>query len=166
MWLVFLGIGPISARFIESKLLSFGWPMPRFQVPLSLPVSLFCLGWLVAGRSAQVLVCHGQGTPLPLDATNKLVVRGPYRRVRNPMAASSLLQGVAVGLGLGSPLALLYVACGVLLWNFGARPWEEADMEARFGDEFRRYKRAVRCWLPRLRPYSPDEPQTTNPNTS
>ncbi len=73
------------------------------------------------------------------------------------MACASLIQGVAVGLALGSPLVLVYVLCGALAWNFGARPWEEADMEARFGEEFQRYTNAVRCWIPRLRPYSSQE---------
>lgn len=78
------------------------------------------------------------------------------------MACASLLQGVAVGFALGSPLVLLYVLCGALTWNTLARPWEEADMEARFGDAFVNYKQAVRCWLPRLHPFSPDEPDAAS----
>jgi len=50
---------------------------------------------------------------------------------------------------------LAYVACGAVLWNFLARPWEERDLEFQFGEHYRAYKRAVRCWLPRLRPYAP-----------
>lgn len=79
MWLVFLGIGPFCTLFVESKLRAGGWPMPRFEVPLVLCIPLFCGGWLAAWSSAWVLVRWGQGTPLPLDATNRLVVRGPYR---------------------------------------------------------------------------------------
>lgn len=162
LWLVFLGVGPFCAFEVESKLRLGGWPVPRFGVPLVGCVSLFCGGWLVAWSSAWVLIRWGQGTPLPLDATNRLVVRGPYRWIRNPMACASLVQGVAVGLALGSPLVLLYVLCGALMWNTLARPWEEADMEARFGVQFQNYKQAVRCWLPRLYPYSPDEPNTAS----
>ena len=157
MWLVFLGIGPLCVWAIESKLRLCGWPVARFWAAPEGAMGLFCLGWCVAWTSAWVLIRWGQGTPLPLDATNRLVVRGPYRWIRNPMAFASLIQGVAVGLALGSPGVLAYVLCGALAWNFGARPWEEADMEARFGEEFKRYKNAVRCWIPRLRPYSPNQ---------
>jgi len=153
MWLLFLGALPLVVREVESWLLEHGWPLRRFKAPLTLAVALFGGGWMVAWSSAWVLVRWGDGTPLPLDATNRFVVRGPYRWVRNPMAFASLLQGSAVGLALGSPLVLFYVLCGAWMWNYGARPWEEADLEERHGEEYRTYKAAVRCWLPQLRPY-------------
>ncbi len=154
MCLTFLVIGPFLVWRLETALLRHGWPLARFAFPPAGALTLFGAGLLVAWGSAWTLVRFGDGTPLPLDATNKLVVRGPYRWVRNPMACASLLQGAAVGLFLGSPLVLLYVASGALLWNVTARLWEEHDMETHFGEEFRHYKREVRCWIPRLHPYS------------
>ena len=153
MWTAFLVIGPFIAWQIESYLLRHSWPLARFAAQPTLASALFVFGWLVAWWSAWALVRWGDGTPLPVDATNKLVVRGPYRWVRNPMASSSLLQGAAIGLGAGSPLILLYIVAGALGWNFLARPWEEADMRARFGADFERYRQNVRCWVPCLSPY-------------
>ena len=153
MWTAFLLIGPLVAWQIESWLLARGWPLSRFAPPIVVAVALFIFGWIVAWWSAWVLVRWGDGTPLPLDSTNKLVVRGPYRWVRNPMAASSLLQGAAIGLGAGSPLILIYIVAGAWIWNVLARPWEEADMRARFGADFDRYQKSVRCWWPRFAPY-------------
>lgn len=153
MWTAFLIIGPFVAWKIESWLLENGCPFARFKPIILCAISLFVFGWLVAWWSAWVLVRWGDGTPLPIDATNKLVVRGPYRWVRNPMAACSLLQGAAIGIALGSPLILLYIFAGALAWNTAARPWEEADMRARFGADCERYQRAVRCWIPRCKPY-------------
>jgi len=153
MWLLFLGVLPLIVREVESWFLEHGWPLRRFKAPAQFAAMLFVGGWMVAWSSAWVLVRYGDGTPLPLDATNNFVVRGPYRWVRNPMAFASLLQGSAVGLALGSPLVLFYVLCGAWMWNFGARLWEEADLEERHGDDYRAYKAAVSCWLPRLRPY-------------
>jgi protein-S-isoprenylcysteine O-methyltransferase Ste14 len=49
------------------------------------------------------------------------------------------------------------VAIGAALWQFLARPWEERDLEMRFGDQYRKYRDAVRCWLPRLSPYAEPE---------
>ncbi len=153
MWTAFLLVGPFIAWQIESWLLRHPWPFGRFAPQLPLAVALFCGGWFIAWWSAWVLVRWGDGTPLPIDATNRLVVRGPYKYVRNPMAASSLLQGAAIGFGAGSPLITLYILVGALLWNTLARPWEEADMRARFGEDYENYRANVRCWWPRFSAY-------------
>lgn len=153
MWTAFLLVGPFIAWQIESWLLEQGWPLARFKQHFILAITLFIFGWLVAWWSAWVLVRWGDGTPLPVDATNKLVVRGPYRWVRNPMASGSLLQGAAIGIAAGSPLILIYIFVGALMWNTLARPWEEADMRARFGADCERYQKSVRCWIPRSSAY-------------
>lgn len=153
MWTAFLLIGPFIAWQIESWLPEQGWPLARFKQYFILAIALFIFGWLIAWWSAWVLGRWGDGTPLPVDATNKLVVRGPYRWVRNPMAAGSLLQGAAIGFAVGSPLILIYILAGALMWNTLARPWEEADMRARFGTNCERYQKSVRCWIPRLSAY-------------
>ncbi|HEX9998730.1 MAG TPA: isoprenylcysteine carboxylmethyltransferase family protein [Abditibacterium sp.] len=156
MWVVFLSIGPFVTFQIEEF---FGLDRFRFafQFQILLGVTLFIGGWIVAWASAYFMVTRGDGTPLPVDATRRLVVVGPYRYVRNPMAFASLCQGAAIGLMAGSPLILVYIAVGALMWNYGARPWEEHDLEAKFGADYAHYKREVRCWTPRLRPYSPPD---------
>lgn len=129
----------------------------RYMFAGSIPFWACALLFGVAGSiglwSALVIVVHGAGTPLPLDAPRKLVIVGPYRVVRNPMACCGLIQGVAVGLYLGSPAVLAYCICGGLIWNQLARPAEECDLEKRFGEPYRRYRNKVRCWLPQLTPY-------------
>lgn len=103
--------------------------------------------------SAFAMSVQGDGTPLPASMANRLVVSGPYRFVRNPMAVAGCAQGAAVGLLMSSWLVVVYAVLGSLLWNYAARPLEEADLEQRFGDEFLRYWDAVRCWVPRLQRY-------------
>ena len=99
---------------------------------------------------AAEMSARGRGTPLPAAMPNRLVAAGPYRFVRNPMAIAGITQGVAVGLMLSSWLVIAYAIAGSLVWNFVVRPLEEADLEERFGDEFRRYRMSVRCWWPRF----------------
>jgi protein-S-isoprenylcysteine O-methyltransferase Ste14 len=48
------------------------------------------------------------------------------------------------------------VAAGVLVWQFVLRPVEERDLAARFGAAYEAYRRAVRCWWPRLTPFRAD----------
>ena len=50
-------------------------------------------------------------------------------------------------------VVVLVSACaliGSLLWNYAVRPLEEADLGERFGDDYRRYRASVRCWVPRI----------------
>ena len=153
-WLIFLGVLPVALSSLEGAL---GWTPHQFPTQRWSPwLGFACLGALGLASGA-TMAWVGQGTPLPLDGTNRLVVVGPYRYVRNPMAIAGLGQGLCVGLWLGSWLAPLYVLAGGLLWNALARPPEELYLEREFGAPYLHYKARVRCWLPRLRPYSPDE---------
>lgn len=101
----------------------------------------------------------GRGTLAPWDPTRRLVVRGPYRWVRNPM-----ISGVLFVL-LGE--ALLFRSAGLLAWwsvfllgNAVYMPLsEEPGLERRFGEDYRRYKRAVPRWIPRLVPVPPSPPR-------
>ncbi len=80
---------------------------------------------------------------------------GPYAYVRNPMAIGGIIQGIAVGVYLGSWLVLIYALLGIPTWHFFARLSKESDMRDRFGVEFENYKQSVRVWLPRLTKYTP-----------
>jgi protein-S-isoprenylcysteine O-methyltransferase Ste14 len=124
-----------------------------FFLGLSLLVAASALG-LWSGVTMSVV---GRGTPLPAAMANSLVVAGPYRFIRNPMAVAGFLQGAAVGLLLSSWTVVVYGLLGALLWNYAIRPHEEADLERRFGDDYRRYRAAVRCWIPRLDGWRPAE---------
>ncbi|HEX8229440.1 MAG TPA: isoprenylcysteine carboxylmethyltransferase family protein [Chloroflexia bacterium] len=156
MWLAFFFLAPMGLYWLESKL---GIARRRFASPFwrRVGVVLFAAGGTLGLTSAWFMVTRGEGTPLPADATRALVVAGPYRYVRNPMAIGSFAQGIAVGLFLGSPLATAYALAGSVGWNYFVRPWEELDLERRFGAPYRAYKERVRCWIPRLEPYKPEE---------
>jgi protein-S-isoprenylcysteine O-methyltransferase Ste14 len=95
----------------------------------------------------------GSGTPLPLDTARKLVVSGPYRYVRNPMAVAGLAQGACVGIILGSFGTLIYVLAGMIVWNYFVRPAEEADLALRFGEAYADYCKKTKCWIPNFPGY-------------
>lgn len=146
-WGFFLAVIPFVLTFVERRW-ELSLPFPAFSVPAGVLVLVLAsaLGlWAAAAMSTK-----GGGTPLPAAMPNRLVIAGPYRFVRNPMAISGIVQGVAVGLMLSSWLVIAYAIAGSLVWNFAVRPHEEADLEARFGAEYRRYRASVRCWWPRL----------------
>lgn len=137
--------------------LLIAWAEDRWRLRLDLPpwVHLSGVVLLVAASalgvwSAVSMATRGDGTPLPSATATRLVVSGPYRIVRNPMAVAGIAQAAGVGLLLGSWLVVLYALAGSLLWNWVVRPLEEADLEARFGAEFVAYQRRVACWVPRV----------------
>jgi protein-S-isoprenylcysteine O-methyltransferase Ste14 len=127
---------------------------------------LFVLGGLLGLTSGLVMAVNGRGTPLPTDCARELVVVGPYRCIRNPMAVAGLTQGVAVGVFLGSPAVIAYALLGGPVWDLFVRPWEEADLERRFGGRYRRYRAAVRCWLPSLPGFRPASEDRAEPGAA
>lgn len=150
VWGVALGALPAIAVQVDRRL---GLPRLRWRGRVPLGVVLFVAGSAVGLRSAWVMATAGRGTPIPFDAARELVVTGPYRVVRNPMAVSAIVQSTGIALALGSPTAALIPPAGAVVWNQVIRPTEEDFLEERFGDPYRRYQAAVRCWVPTLPPY-------------
>lgn len=148
MWSVILGLLPMMIVAIEHTL-----GLPPLPPLRGIGMTLLLVGSVLGLATANVMVRDGAGTPLPLDTARNLVVSGPYRYVRNPMAIFGFVQGLGVGLWLGSLGVLVYTVIGVAIWQWAARPWEEADLEIRFADRYRRYRSAVPCWIPRLTAY-------------
>ncbi|TIW50503.1 MAG: isoprenylcysteine carboxyl methyltransferase, partial [Mesorhizobium sp.] len=77
----------------------------RYQLPLSTVPAFVPVGWvLVVGATAMLLhaftrfALEGLGTPAPVAPTERLVVSGIYRYVRNPMyvAVLSIILGQAL----------------------------------------------------------------------
>lgn len=91
----------------------------------------------------------GRGTPAPFDPPRRLVVRGPYRYVRNPMyvGAGVALAGAAVY--YASIALLAFTAAFLLVAHIFVLGYEERALRRRFGAEYDDYCRRVRRWLPR-----------------
>lgn len=74
------------------------------------------------------------------------------------MAVAGLAQGVGVGLVVGSLIVVGYALLGGPFWQLFVRPYEETDLERRFGEPYRRYRAAIGCWLPRFPGYESSSP--------
>jgi len=91
----------------------------------------------------------GGGTPAPFDPPRRLVVRGPYAVVRNPMyiGAGLALGGAAI---FYESLALLsYDAAFILVTHLFVVMYEEPTLRRLFGAEYESYCRRVGRWWPR-----------------
>lgn len=154
MWTLFLGVMPWGIVSAESWL---GVPSFADRWSQIAGIAGFTMCSALGLWSGFSMAWHGEGTPLPTATARRLVLVGPYRFVRNPMAIAGLGQGAAVGLWLGSWGVLAGVVTGMIIWQLFVRPAEEADLEARFGDEYRRYRATVGCWFPSGRRSADDQ---------
>jgi protein-S-isoprenylcysteine O-methyltransferase Ste14 len=118
---------------------------------------LQAIGWIMIASGVVVLlsafsrfVYEGIGTPAPVAPTEKLVVGGFYRYVRNPMyiAVGAVILGQAAVLGRWV-LVGYAVAFGVAVWSF-VHWYEEPALRQRFGATYEEYMRTVPGWWPRL----------------
>ena len=98
-------------------------------------------------------VRDGLGTPAPVAPTERLVVTGAYRYVRNPMYVAVVSAIVGQALLLGQPVLLTYAALVAFFVVSFVRLFEEPVLLRQFGEEYASYRRAVPGWVPRLRPW-------------
>ena len=113
-------------------------------------LTLGTLGAVIALWCVLAFAVMGKGTPAPFDPPRRLVVRGPYRFVRNPMYIGA---GLAVGgaaLFYRSAVLLAYVALLWVIVHQFVRLYEEPTLKRLFGQEYDDYCRAVYRWWPRL----------------
>ena len=123
-----------------------GWDIPQIAAVLlvatGLGILLHCSG---------MLAWVGRGTLAPFDPPERLVVRGLYRYMRNPMYVGVLLMLLGEALFFES-LALLWYA---VIWfgviNVVVVAYEEPTLRGDFGESYDRYCRTVHRWVPTLR---------------
>jgi protein-S-isoprenylcysteine O-methyltransferase Ste14 len=118
-------------------------------------VVVLAVGLALFVASLRRFATEGHGTLAPWDPPRELVVRGPYRHVRNPMISGVLLVLLGEALVLRSRPHFFW-ACTFFVINAVYIPLlEEPDLEDRFGESYRAYRRHVPRLLPRLRPWNP-----------
>lgn len=134
-----------------------GWEPGRVHVGAQ------TIGWLLLAVGLVVLIDafarfarEGRGTPAPVAPTERLVVSGLYRYVRNPMYVAVVAVILGQALVLGRPVLYVY---GASVWATVAafvRWYEEPTLQRQFGGSYVSYRRHVPAWRPRLRPWQPD----------
>jgi protein-S-isoprenylcysteine O-methyltransferase Ste14 len=128
----------------------------QWSVALAEPVhfllgAMFAIaGWLFAIWAIYVQFTLGRGTPVPLMATQKLIVQPPYTYCRNPMALGAIVMYLGVAVLFGSPGAAVLVLLGAIVLLTYIKRIEEQEMELRFGQEYLAYKRRTPFLIPRL----------------
>jgi protein-S-isoprenylcysteine O-methyltransferase Ste14 len=134
-----------------------GWRIPwtgGWVWPVATVAAIVILSGVIALLDAFIRFARADGTPAPPMPTVHLVVVGPYRYVRNPMYLAVLMIILGQALLFGSRSALLYAGIVLLAVALFVRGYEEPTLEREYGDEYRKYRRNVRGWIPRVRPWN------------
>ncbi|MET1076724.1 MAG: methyltransferase [Pseudomonas sp.] len=127
------------------------WPWPVLLLG-GLGLS-FCM--LLGLSAVQLFVVHGQGTPIPLDHTKRLVRTGLYAYFTNPMQTSTALAWLILGLLLGN-VWVAAAAVMAVVFVLGMVRWHHRyDLALRFPLGWAVYRQQVPDWLPRWRPWIP-----------
>jgi protein-S-isoprenylcysteine O-methyltransferase Ste14 len=116
-------------------------------------LALLVLGLILFVASLRRFATEGRGTLAPWDPPRALVVRGPYRYVRNPMISGVVFVLFGEGLVLLSRPHLLWAVTFLGINALYIPLLEEPLLEQRFGEAYREYCRHVPRLFPRLRPW-------------
>ena len=155
--IVFLFLAPgIVAGLIPYVITQYRMPWsPPAIWPVAIVAGLGILAGVVVLLDAFVRFARADGTPAPPAPTAHLVVVGPYRYVRNPMYLGVLAIILGQALLFGSWGTLIYAAIAFAAVFLFVKTYEEPTLTETYGEEYLEYKRNVRGWIPRLRPWAP-----------
>ena len=137
-------------------------PASRVILPI-IGITCICLGLVLMITTIRLFVTVGKGTLAPWEPPQRLVVRGIYCHVRNPMMSGALfvLLGEAV-LAASLPLSCWFAFAGVVYAVYIPLS-EEPGLVKRFGEEYLTYKQNVPRWIPRLTPWEADPAHRRSP---
>jgi protein-S-isoprenylcysteine O-methyltransferase Ste14 len=93
----------------------------------------------------------GRGTLSPVDPPRRLVVRGLYRYVRNPMYLSVTAIVLGEALLTRSTALVVYWAVWFLCANLFVMGYEEPTLRRQFGASYDDYTKQVGRWVPKAR---------------
>jgi protein-S-isoprenylcysteine O-methyltransferase Ste14 len=146
---LFLVVAPGTAAILIPYLLT-GWDAA--DAPLVARIAgaaLTLAGATVLVSAFARFALQGLGTPAPIAPTETLVVEGLYRYVRNPMYLAVTATILGQWLLLGRQVLLAYaIVFAAIVYAF-VRGYEEPALQARYGEQYERYRAEVTGWWPR-----------------
>src|SRR5882724_10040454 len=109
---------------------------------------MVAIGTAIALWCVLTFVFIGKGTPAPFDPPRKLVIRGPYRFVRNPMYIGAGMTLAGAALYYESLSVFIYTCLFFLITHLFVVLYEEPTLRRIFGDEYEAYCRRTTRWWP------------------
>jgi protein-S-isoprenylcysteine O-methyltransferase Ste14 len=120
----------------------------RFGAPQLAGMIVGAAGGAVAIWCILTFALLGRGTPAPFDPPRRLVVRGPYGYVRNPMYLGAALALAGAALFYEAGVLWVYAAGFLVATHALVVLYEEPTLRQTFGEDYETYCRKVRRWWP------------------
>jgi protein-S-isoprenylcysteine O-methyltransferase Ste14 len=139
--------------YLPARVLSWsGIVRPQtIAAPQIIGIIIGSTGVLVALWCIFFFATIGRGTPAPFDPPRRLVIRGPYRFVRNPMYLGASLALAGAALFYESLPLLSYGAVFLLACHLFVLAYEEPTLRRTFGPDYEAYCDRVKRWWPQVR---------------
>ena len=145
---------PIILILLESKTVFSFDSLSVLHALAFFPAVIFIIiGFILLVHTVRLFINVGEGTLAPWDPTEKLVVEGPYKYVRNPMISGAVLILIGEALVFWSVYILVWLVLFVLINTVYFIFVEEPGLVKRFGNDYKTYKNNVPRWIPRLQPW-------------
>ncbi len=132
----------------------------QWLIPISLPrgalaivfisggAALIILGVILIVLARRELAKHSQPTD-PGQPTSMLVTSGVFSISRNPLYLGGVCVLAGIGLAFNWPWVLILLLPALIACHSILIIPEEKYLDARFGDEYRRYASSVQRWIGR-----------------
>ncbi len=125
----------------------------ELQWTTGIGIVIMGIGLMTVVSTVASFMMKGKGTLAPWSPPQKLVTTGLHGYVRNPM-----IMGVLTTL-LGE--SMLFMSRNIFYWmviffvinNIYFLVYEEPDLEKRFGEEYREYRKQVPRWFPKFKSF-------------
>lgn len=142
--LLLLTLGPALDQTLAFTTPLLGiWP-PIVGVIMMLVGAFFAL-WSISDQ-----LVKAAGTPIPVMATQKLLITGPFKLCRNPMSFGTIMLYLGLGVTIFSPgtIAIVLVLSALLILY--VKRIEEKELEIRFGEAYKTYRDSTPFLVPRF----------------
>lgn len=136
--------------YLPSRILAWsGIARPTvLEWPQIAGLAIATIGALIALACVWAFTWIGKGTPAPFDPPRRLVVRGPYRFLRNPMYLGAGTAVAGAALYYESIQLFAFVVLFLTAARFFVVLYEEPTLKRMFGPEYEAYCQHVHRWWP------------------
>jgi len=163
---VFFVVAPcVVAGLIPWRITRWEFRPPFVGLELTRAIGVMLI---IAGAAGLVdsfarFALQGAGTPAPIAPPRRLVVRGLYLYVRNPMYVANLAVILGQALLFGDWRLVLYAALFWVACHVFVVAYEEPALAQTFGPEYQAFRANVPRWIPRLTAWRNDGADSTVP---
>jgi protein-S-isoprenylcysteine O-methyltransferase Ste14 len=124
------------------------WPIPVLGAPSKYVVAAVLIIASILIMPSVLRRFRRAATPFDVrKAAASLITDGPYRFSRNPVYVSLTMLYLGIGILLDNGWVLILVIPVILVMDVWVIRREERHLEAKFGEQYLRYKAVVRRWV-------------------